>query len=120
MGRKKRKQEVYVSLRLYPGQDDELIRWLERFDDQPYGTKSQAVKDALVRGIGTGTGVAAAAPALDLGEVRRVVEAAMATALARFEGQLVGVTVSAPAEDSETEDLLDALGEALVLGDDKQ
>ena len=118
MGRKKRKQEVSLYLRLYPGQDDKLIRWLEQFDNQPYGYKSQAIKDALARGIGAVTGVAAATPVLDLGELRHVVEAAMTTALARFEGQLVGVTSRSPAEDSETEDLLDALGEALVLGDD--
>ena len=52
---------------------------------------------------------------LDLAEVRRVVEAAIASALARFEGQMSGAAATAPGEDDEAEDLLDALGDSLVL-----
>ena len=110
-----------------------MIGWLEQFDGQPYGVKTQAVKDALRRNLGTDGGqVMATQPALDpsiacdelrrvelsgqsLAEVRRVVEAAMTSALARFEGQVIGAAVAAPGDDDEAEDLLDALGDSLVL-----
>ena len=117
----RRRKTVEFRIRLYPGQDDELIRWLEQFNDKPYGVKSQAVKEALLRGIGSDPGrpTASATPALDLAEVRQVVEAAMSTALARFEGQVIGAAAAnPPEEDEETEDLLDSLEAALVLQDD--
>jgi len=125
VSRKRKRGEVHLSLRLYWGQDDDLIGWLEQFDGQPYGVKTQAVKEALRRNLSTDGGQATAGqPSLDpsielsgqcLAEVRRVVEAAIASALARFEGQMPGAAVSAPGEDDEAEDLLDALGDALVL-----
>jgi hypothetical protein len=121
--RKRRRQptEVRLHLRFYVGQDDEVIRWLEQLDDQPYGTKTQAIKAALLRGIGGDSDQATAAlPALDLGEVRRVVEAAVTTALSRFEGQMGRVTIGLPTEEDETEDLLDALESALVLREDEE
>ena len=116
----RRRKTVEFRIRLYSGQDDELIRWLEQFNDKPYGVKSQAVKEALLRGMGSGNpGQGDAAPAVDLAEVRRVVEAVVATALVRFEGQVSGaVPATPPEEDEETEDLLDSLEAALVLGDD--
>ena len=114
-----RRKIVEFRLRLYRGQDDELIRWLEQFDGQPYGLKTQAVKEALRRSIGEderqGT---TSAPTLDLSEVRRVVEAAVTTALSRFEGQVGRTATGLPAEEDETEDLLDALESALVLRED--
>jgi len=118
----RRRKTVEFRIRLYSGQDDELIRWLEQFNDKPYGVKSQAVKEALLRGMGSGNpGQGDAAPAVDLAEVRRVVEAAVATALARFEGQVSGaVPAHPPEEDEETEDLLDSLGAALTLQDDEE
>ena len=133
MSRKRKRGEIHLSLRLYWGQDDDLIGWMEQFDGQPYGVKTQAVKEALRRNLGTDGGQATAAPsALDpsiacdelrrvelsgqsLAEVRRVVEAAMTSALARFEGQVIGAAVAAPGDDDEAEDLLDALGDSLVL-----
>lgn len=121
MSRRRRRQptEVRLHLRFYVGQDDEVIRWLEQLDDQPYGTKTQAIKAALLRGIGGDSDQATEAPAaLDLGEVRRVVEAAVTTALSRFEGQVGRSPTGLPAEEDETEDLLDALESALVLRED--
>jgi hypothetical protein len=60
-----------------------------------------------------------AAPALDLVEVRRVVEAAVVSALGRFEGQVVGAAAATPAEEEdEVEDLLEGFQYSLVLGDD--
>ena len=116
MSRKRKRGEVHLSLRLYWGQDDDLIGWLEQFDGQPYGVKTQAVKEALRRSLNTDGGQATGGqPSLDLAEVRRVVEAAIASALARFEGQMSGAAATAPGEDDEAEDLLDALGDSLVL-----
>jgi len=113
---RRRRQIVELKLRLYPGQDDELIHWLAQFDDQSYGIKTQVIKEALLRSIGGGDpGQGSPVPALDLTEIRRVVEAAVTQALARFEGQVAGAAVAAPEEDDETEALLDDLGAALVL-----
>ncbi len=125
MRRRKPLAEIRLQIRLYPGQDDELIGWLAQFDGRPYGAKSQAVKEALARGLGShpgqSTGVAtlcpSTAPAADLAEIRRVVEAAVTQALARFEGYVA----SAPAAlqpDDETETLLDNMATALVLTDE--
>ena len=119
---RRRQADVQLHIRLYPGQDDELLRWLEQFEVQPYGVKSQAVKEALRHGIDPDsrpTGAAALDPAVELSgqslaEIRRVIEAAIETGLARFEGR-VSRADAAPDEDDETEGLLDALGEALVL-----
>jgi hypothetical protein len=119
---KRRQIEVQLHIRLYPGQDDELLHWLEQFDDRPYGVKSQAVKEALLRGV-EGAAAPGGAPVIDhsaalmasLSEVRRVVEAAVETALSRFQGQVVAATVPPSTEDDEADDLLDTLGENLVL-----
>jgi hypothetical protein len=122
--REKRSEEIRV--RLHPGRDDDLLHWLAQFDDRPYGAKSQSVKDALRRGIScradpgvSQPSAAAPTPALDLAELRQVVEAAVDTALGRFEGQISGGTrAAAQEEDDETEALLDDLEAALVLEDD--
>jgi hypothetical protein len=122
--REKRSEEIRV--RLHPGRDDDLLHWLAQFDDRPYGAKSQAVKDALRRGIGASNSEHcselpsnSAGVALDLAELRQVVEAAVDTALGRFEGQINGGTrAAAQEEDDETEALLDDLEAALVLEDD--
>ena len=117
MPRRKR-GNVEIKIRLYPGQDDELIQWQAQFNDQPYGVKTQVVKEALRRGIGVAALQATdAAPVLDLVEVRRVVEAAVTSALGRFEGQVDGATTPAE-EDDEVEDLLEGFQYSLVMGDD--
>lgn len=93
------------------------------------------MKEALRRGIGTEHGLsgaegplqaAVAAPALDLVEIRRVVEAAVVSAFGRFawtrqgEGQMVGATITAPAEEEdEVEGLLEGFQYSLVLGEDE-
>ncbi len=116
-----RKRQHQVTLRLYPGYDDDLIQWLGQFDDQPYGVKTPAIKEALRGGTGVASDLAApSAPALDLAELRQVVEAAISQALARFEVQVSGATVvSAPEEDDEIEGLLDNLGATLVVADEE-
>ena len=114
----RRRRQTEIRVRFYPGQDDDLIRWLEQFDDRPYGVKSQAVKDALRRDIGAEPGRPASLPVLDLSEIRAVVEAAVTQALARFEGQVSVSPSASPGEDEEVEALLDGLGAELVLGDE--
>jgi hypothetical protein len=122
--RRQSRRPIKFTLRFYPGRDDDLICWLAEKDGEQVGAKTRAVKQALrdhsepgkaeaVRGAGT-------APALDLVEVRRVVEAGVASALGRFGGQTSGATVSTAAveEDDEVEELLSAFQKSLVLGDD--
>lgn len=113
---RRRQTDVQLHIRLYPGQDDELLRWLEQFVDQPYGVKTQAIKETLLRGI-EGCPGSTPASSLDLSEIRRVVEAAIESGLARFEGRMAPGAMAVAQEDDETEGLLDALGEALVLKD---
>ena len=49
-----------------------------------------------------------------------MVEAAVASALSRFEGQMVGVGRGTPIdEDDEVEDLLEAFEDSLVLGENQ-
>ena len=123
---RRRSGKVEIKIRLYPSRDDELIEWLAQFDNQPYGIKTQAVKEALRRGIGTEPLQATvAAPELDLAEIRRIVEAAITSALSRFactprgEGEGVGAEATRAAqEDDEVEELLEGYQYSLVLGDD--
>ena len=114
---------IKFTLRLYPGQDDDLIRWLDELDGEQIGAKTRAMKETLRSGRDTGKTEAvrgiSATPPLDLVEVRQVVEAAVASALGRFEGQISGSAPSGDVEeDGEVEDLLRACEKSLVLGDD--
>jgi hypothetical protein len=116
-----------LKCRLYPGQDDTLIAWALSLDDLPFGAKSQAIKEALLVALeeaptpnSTADREIDAGALLDtlLPEIRRVVEAAVATALART-GYVA--TISDRADDdgcSETEALLADLGAELLLDDE--
>lgn len=42
-----------IRVRLYAGSDDDLITWLSTLESAPYGTRSQAIRDALRRGLTT-------------------------------------------------------------------
>jgi len=126
-------KRVEIRIRLYPGQDDDLIPWLEQYENQPHGVKTQAVKGALRRGLGTERPQTQVAPPVlehpidlsrqSLAEIRQVVEAAVASALSRFAftleaGGRVGGGATTTEEDDPVEDLLDTLGKALVLDDE--
>ena len=103
-----------IKIRLYPGRDDDLLCWLAGMEGQPYGAKSQAVKEALRRVLGMSSSAGSGGAAVDLAEIRAVVEAAVEAALARLEGAVVARPAPDSADD-EAERLLDALGEVLML-----
>ncbi len=119
-------QPIKFTLRFYPGRDDDLIRWLDELDGGYIGAKTRAMKEALRRGL-------RAAPAADrsarscqdtltasLAEVRQVVEVAVASALGHYQGELTdpAAETTTVEENDETEDLLEAFKDSLVLGGD--
>lgn len=74
---KHKRGETQLHIRLYPGQDDELLEWLATLDGKPYGEKARAVKAALRRSIETAA--APAPPVVDPSTLRTVIEDAIAT-----------------------------------------
>lgn len=70
-----------LTIRFYPGQDDDLIDWLGDMQTS-YGKKGEAIKDALRRGLGT-TGGGSSTPTIDMGsllaDIRLVFESVMET-----------------------------------------
>jgi hypothetical protein len=69
-----------LTIRFYPGQDDDLIAWLEEMRAS-YGKKGETVKDVLRKGLGA-TGNGSAVP-LDTGsllaDIRQVMESTLAS-----------------------------------------
>ncbi len=69
-----------LTIRLYPGQDDDLITWLEEMRAS-YGKKGENVKDVLRKGIGTT--ISSSAIPLDAGsllaDIRQVLESTLAS-----------------------------------------
>jgi hypothetical protein len=119
MQRRRNQPPIKFTLRFYPGQDDDLLRWLDELDAVQFGAKTQALKKALRAALGSSPCQATPnAPILDLAEVRRVVEAGVASALGRLEGQVLASPKAALPEedDDEIEDLMAALQRSLVLG----
>ena len=113
----RKRKVVEIKTRLYPGQndDDRLIAWLEQFDDTPYGTKQQAVKAALLRGIDGESAPSenrAASTDIDWSMLRQVVSSAMQTELA----QIQVVTSPAQAADDQTESSVISGGIDDILG----
>ncbi|MCJ7434528.1 MAG: hypothetical protein MUO77_13665 [Anaerolineales bacterium] len=73
-------KHLKLTIRFYPGQDDDLIAWLEEMRTS-YGKKGETVKDVLRKGLGaTGSG---SAVQLDMGslmaDIRQMMEAALAS-----------------------------------------
>ena len=121
MQRRKKQQPIKFTLRFYPGQDDDLIQWLDRLDEKLVGIKAQTMKEVLRQGLGSEPGqTLPGASSLDLAEVRRVVEAGVASVLGQWDGQGgIGARDTPPEEqDDEVEYLLAALHNSLVVGDD--
>jgi len=109
----RRSRTVRLDIRLYPGQDDDLIAWVQGLAHEPHGAKMCRLRAALRQGITGGGGSIPAA--LDLAEIRQVVEAAVSTALARFEGNAITAVPRPAAEDAESEAMLDELGGAVLV-----
>lgn len=109
----RRSRTVRLDIRLYPGQDDDLIAWVQGLVHEPHGAKMQRLRAALRQGLTGGSGAASAA--LDMAEVRQVVEAAVSTALARFEGSINPAAQRPATRDAEADALLSDLGSALLL-----
>ncbi|MGD9100733.1 MAG: ribbon-helix-helix protein, CopG family [Anaerolineae bacterium] len=119
---RRRLPPIKHTLRLYPGVDDDLIEGLDQLAAQLAKPKNQIIKDALRERIGDGSVQPAVSvePAVNLAEIRQVVEAAVSSSLARFEGQMTGVAVTVEGqEDDETRTLLGNLGAALIFDDDE-
>jgi len=103
---------IQIITRLYPGEDDDLLEWYAAQGDH-YGARTHAIKQALRRGIGlTESGGEQTPAALDLGAMRDIVEAAVVTAMSRYD---VTTNIGDDREAEETEHLLDDLGKALIL-----
>ena len=107
-------RNVKLTIRLTPGTDDDLIAWLEGLDI-PWGLKGQKVKDALQQGVGK-LQREEELPDLTilLPEIRRVVAAGVADALSGFQISQPAAGI-APGAEEETENMLDQLGEYLLL-----
>jgi hypothetical protein len=115
--KRKKHAEIRLNIRLYPRDDADLIAWLDQFDDRPYGAKSQAIKEALRRGIGAV--IDPGGPALDRADLRQIAEAVFDDLVAYFESRLSGASLAAPThEDDETEGLLDRLGASMTVSVD--
>jgi hypothetical protein len=114
--RKRRRTHEEIRVRLYYGEDDQLLEWLRQFDDAPLGERSRAVKEALLQGIQE-QATARDGPLLtdeDLESIRRVVEVGVSSAMRRFGGVAV-TSLQADGEDEETASMLDGLGESLIV-----
>lgn len=104
---------VKLCMRLYVDRDADLIAWLATREDAPFGSKGEAVKAALRRGLGVTDPSPAGDTSALLVQVRAVVEAAVASAFAN--AHLVISPLAAETLASETDALLDAFAENLTL-----
>jgi hypothetical protein len=88
-------KEWYLHARLYPGQDSDLIAWLQDLDDRGEN-RSRAIREAVRRGLGYKDYSAVPDAAL----IEAVVERAVARALAG-----VALAYTAPGRDGEVEEV---------------
>lgn len=119
-GRTRKAPPIKHTVRFYPGEDDDLIDGLDELAAQPGKTINQIFKDALrqlLRGAGLDEPATQVEAAINLAEIRQVVEAGVESALARFDGQIRASSPIAD-EDYEAEAWLDGLGTELVLDDE--
>lgn len=115
----RRKRLIEVRVRLYHDRDADLIRWIEQYDDRPFGAKSQAIKVALRQAIGGETAdKPSSGTGLDLVVLRQIVESAVDSALARCDRVTSHVRSEEWGEDQETQTLLESLGRNLILDED--
>ena len=107
---------IFVKFRLYPGQDDDLLAWYQELERLPYGAKSQAIKEALRRGIGL-VGNAASASAfatVDPDALRAAMEQVMERFLVDMRRVVEAALESAPGGRSHVEEEETDEGKALL------
>lgn len=79
--------ELKITLRFYPGTDDELIAWLSDLN-LPYGKKGEAIKAAMRRGLEPASKVTP--DPLDAGsllaDIRQTIETTIQNSLGTFTG----------------------------------
>ena len=115
----RRKRLIEVRVRLYHDRDADLIGWIEQYDDRPFGAKSQAIKSALRQAIdGETLDKSPAGTGLGLAVLRQIVESAVDSALARWNGIGAHVKSEESDEDQEIQTLLKSLGRNLILDED--
>ncbi len=115
------RKEKKLTLRLRPGEDDDLLIWLDELR-LPHGKKGETIKDTLRRGLRSAE--TPSVTKLDAGnllaDIRQVVEATLVSALAN-----ISLEASSPMESAEEDEkigvCLDQLGESLLfeLDDDR-
>ena len=114
MPRRKRPDYEEIRVRLYYGQDDDLIEWKHGFDDHFLGAFPRAVRGALRKAI-KAPETSSSPVDIDLASIRQIVEAAVESALKRYGGPVEPTPRAPDQEDEETTDLLDTLGSNLLV-----
>ncbi|MBA3533237.1 MAG: hypothetical protein H0T73_15060 [Ardenticatenales bacterium] len=118
-------------IRLLPGQDDDLIAWLATLEGEPHGVRGQHYKQIVREGLrvcgglpwsGSGHGPVPPATPLDtealLGDIRRVMEAVLKTALARGTVLVTSTDAGGAAAVQDVGDWLEDMRGGLLLGED--
>jgi hypothetical protein len=101
-----------LTIRFYPGQDDDLIAWLEEMRAS-YGKKGETVKDVLRKGLGT-TGSSSAMP-LDTGSLLADIRQMMESSLASYAFQPAAHVDAKVQDDDLAEERLSRLDLGLSL-----
>ncbi len=107
-----------VKIRLYLGQDDDLLEWLDGLD--PRLNRGEVIKEVLRRGIRAAQSAPVAESSAKVDEdalreiivdIRRVVEAAVLDALAKAQ-----IHIGQETQDEDQDDeVLDMLGDELLM-----
>ena len=112
--------DVKLTIRLYPGLDDDLIMWFNNLL-RPYGRKGEAIKAVIRCGLAHGTDQSTVSTKISqvefdtstlLAGIRQVMDASLESALAglSIKPHQADITV-----DADTEDLLSNLDAQLLI-----
>jgi len=105
-------KQLKLTIRFYPGQDDDLIAWLEEMRAS-YGKKGETVKGTLRKGLGAAD--SASAVALDHGSLLADIRQVMESSLASYAFQPAVQVEANPQEEDIAEERLSRLDLALSL-----
>ena len=101
-----------LTIRFYPGQDDDLIAWLEEMRAS-YGKKGETVKGTLRKGLGAADN--GSAVQLDTGSLLADIRQMMESTLASYAFQPAVQAEAKPQEEDAAEERLSRLDLALSL-----